>query len=106
MQKIKETVLEVGSAILPVTVVKTLLKFTLIGLPVEVFMKFLIGQTFCFRQLRTGYHGSGAAPSAGKRDCLYPPGGAGVRHQPWVEPGDPGKTFKTPPLRFSFYSRW
>lgn len=43
MQRIKETVLEVGTAILPVTLVITLLQFTLIGLPVEVFMKFLLG---------------------------------------------------------------
>ena len=42
MENIKETVKEVGASILPVTVVITLLQFTLIGLPLEVFMKFLL----------------------------------------------------------------
>lgn len=42
MENIKETVKEVGSSILPVTFVITLLQFTLIGLPLEVFMKFLL----------------------------------------------------------------
>ncbi len=41
MENIKETVKEVGASILPVTVVITLLQFTLIGWPLEVLMKFL-----------------------------------------------------------------
>jgi len=43
MESIKETVLEIVFAVLPITVLVIILQFTLIGLPLEVFLQFLIG---------------------------------------------------------------
>ncbi|PAV31567.1 hypothetical protein CIL05_02610 [Virgibacillus profundi] len=43
MDNIKETVLEVIYSILPITIVITVLQFTIIGLPIETFIQFLIG---------------------------------------------------------------
>ncbi|SET53889.1 Protein of unknown function [Oceanobacillus limi] len=43
MDSIKETIIEVVYSILPLTVVITILQFTLIWLPTEVFIQFLIG---------------------------------------------------------------
>ncbi|OZU89300.1 hypothetical protein CIL03_06165 [Virgibacillus indicus] len=43
MNNIKETVLEVVYSILPITIVITILQFTLIYLPAETFLQFLIG---------------------------------------------------------------
>ncbi|MGP4063172.1 DUF1538 domain-containing protein [Halobacillus sp. H74] len=43
MDNIKETVLEVILSILPITVVITILQFTLVWLPLEMFLQFLIG---------------------------------------------------------------
>ena len=43
MDNIKETVLEVVYSILPITIVITILQFTLIWLPAETFLQFLIG---------------------------------------------------------------
>lgn len=43
MDNIKETVLEVVYSILPITIVITALQFTIIWLPMDVFMQFLIG---------------------------------------------------------------
>jgi hypothetical protein len=42
MENLKNTVKEVGASILPVAVVITVLQFTLISLPLEVFLKFLL----------------------------------------------------------------
>ncbi|GAB3049475.1 DUF1538 domain-containing protein [Virgibacillus ainsalahensis] len=46
MDNIKETVLEVIYSILPITIVITVLQFTLIWLPMETFIQFLIGVVF------------------------------------------------------------
>lgn len=46
MNNIKETVIEVIKSILPITIVITILQFTLIQLPVETFFQFLIGALF------------------------------------------------------------
>jgi hypothetical protein len=43
MQNIKETVQEVVYAVLPITAVVIILQFTLIWLPMEVFLQFLVG---------------------------------------------------------------
>lgn len=43
MDNIKETIVEVVQSILPITIVITLLQFTLIWLPLETFIQFLIG---------------------------------------------------------------
>ncbi|WP_026907923.1 DUF1538 domain-containing protein [Paucisalibacillus globulus] len=43
MDNIKETIKEVILSILPITVIITILQFTLIWLPLEVFIQFLIG---------------------------------------------------------------
>ncbi|NWO14488.1 DUF1538 domain-containing protein [Virgibacillus sp.] len=43
MDNIKETIVEVVQSILPITIVITLLQFTLIWLPIETFIQFLIG---------------------------------------------------------------
>ena len=43
MDNIKETIKEVIFSILPITVIITILQFTLIWLPIEVFIQFLIG---------------------------------------------------------------
>ncbi len=43
MDNIKETILEVILSILPITIVITILQFTLIWLPMEMFLQFLIG---------------------------------------------------------------
>ncbi|MFD1039261.1 DUF1538 domain-containing protein [Virgibacillus byunsanensis] len=43
MDNIKETVLEVILSIVPITIVITILQFTLIWLPMETFIQFLIG---------------------------------------------------------------
>ena len=43
MDNIKETIKEVILSILPITVIITILQFTLIWLPMEVFIQFLIG---------------------------------------------------------------
>ncbi|RWZ60653.1 DUF1538 domain-containing protein [Halobacillus fulvus] len=43
MDNIRETILEVVYSILPITIIITLLQFTLIWLPAEVFLQFLIG---------------------------------------------------------------
>lgn len=43
MDNIKETVLEVVYSILPITIVITALQFTIIWLPMDVFVQFLIG---------------------------------------------------------------
>lgn len=43
MQSLKETTLEVLSAVLPITILVIILQFTLIGLPLETFLQFLIG---------------------------------------------------------------
>ncbi|MFD1852056.1 DUF1538 domain-containing protein [Oceanobacillus bengalensis] len=46
MDNIKDTVLEVVKSILPITIVITVLQFTLIWLPMETFLQFLIGVLF------------------------------------------------------------
>ncbi|GGH70529.1 hypothetical protein GCM10010978_05540 [Compostibacillus humi] len=46
MNNIKETVIEVIKSILPITIVITILQFTLIQLPAETFFQFLIGALF------------------------------------------------------------
>lgn len=46
MDNIKETVLEVILSILPITIVITILQFTLIWLPMDMFIQFLIGVLF------------------------------------------------------------
>ncbi|MUK88619.1 DUF1538 domain-containing protein [Ornithinibacillus sp. L9] len=46
MDSIKETILEVVYSVLPLTIVITVLQFTLIWLPMEVFIQFLIGVIF------------------------------------------------------------
>ena len=43
MEQVKEKILEVLSAVLPITLVVILLQFTIIWLPMEVFIQFLIG---------------------------------------------------------------
>ncbi|GIP63846.1 hypothetical protein J32TS6_24010 [Virgibacillus pantothenticus] len=43
MDNIKETIIEVVQSILPITIVITVLQFTLIWLPTETFIQFLIG---------------------------------------------------------------
>ncbi|MGM8216456.1 DUF1538 domain-containing protein [Bacillaceae bacterium W0354] len=43
MENIKDTVLEVIYSILPITIVITILQFTLIWLPLETFIQFLVG---------------------------------------------------------------
>jgi hypothetical protein len=43
MDNIKETILEVILSILPITIVITILQFTLIWLPMDMFIQFLIG---------------------------------------------------------------
>lgn len=43
MQKIKETVTEVVSAVIPITLLITILQFTVIKLPVNDFLQFIIG---------------------------------------------------------------
>lgn len=43
MDNIKETILEVILSILPITIVITILQFTLIWLPMDMFLQFLIG---------------------------------------------------------------
>ncbi|WP_042143241.1 DUF1538 domain-containing protein [Paucisalibacillus sp. EB02] len=43
MDNIKETIKEVILSILPITIIITILQFTLIWLPMEVFIRFLIG---------------------------------------------------------------
>ncbi|WP_121640865.1 DUF1538 domain-containing protein [Virgibacillus sp. Bac330] len=43
MDNIKETIVEVVQSILPITIVITILQFTLIWLPLETFIQFLIG---------------------------------------------------------------
>ncbi|WP_077298266.1 DUF1538 domain-containing protein [Virgibacillus pantothenticus] len=43
MDNIKETIIEVVQSILPITIVITILQFTLIWLPTETFIQFLIG---------------------------------------------------------------
>src|SRR5690606_19326638 len=46
MQNVKDTFKEVAAAILPVTIVVLLLQVTLIRLPLEPFLQFLIGAAF------------------------------------------------------------
>lgn len=46
MNNIKETLIEVIKSILPITIVITILQFTLIQLPAETFFQFLIGALF------------------------------------------------------------
>ncbi|WP_082234947.1 DUF1538 domain-containing protein [Halobacillus massiliensis] len=46
MDNIKETILEVIFSILPITIVITILQFTLIWLPLENFLQFLVGVLF------------------------------------------------------------
>ena len=43
MQKIKETVIEVVSAVIPITLLITILQFAIIKLPVNDFLQFIIG---------------------------------------------------------------
>jgi hypothetical protein len=43
MENIKETFLEVLNSVLPITIVVTILQFTIIWLPLETFIQFLIG---------------------------------------------------------------
>jgi hypothetical protein len=43
METIKETIKEVFLSIVPITILITILQFTLIGLPTEVFLQFLLG---------------------------------------------------------------
>lgn len=43
MQKIKETISEVVSAVMPITLLVIILQFTLIGLPVATFLQFIVG---------------------------------------------------------------
>ncbi|WP_100013051.1 DUF1538 domain-containing protein [Lentibacillus sediminis] len=43
MDNIKDTILEVIYSIIPITIVITILQFTLIGLPAETFIQFMIG---------------------------------------------------------------
>ena len=43
MENIKETFMEVISSVLPITIVVTVLQFSLIWLPMELFIQFLIG---------------------------------------------------------------
>lgn len=46
MENIKETVLEVVRSIIPITIVIAILQFSLIWLPIETFLQFLIGVLF------------------------------------------------------------
>ncbi|RKQ33553.1 DUF1538 domain-containing protein [Oceanobacillus halophilus] len=46
MENIKETIIEVIKSILPIAIVITILQFTIIWLPLETFMQFLIGVLF------------------------------------------------------------
>src|SRR5690554_4436132 len=46
MDSVKDTVKEVIYSILPISVIVIILQFTVIGLPMEIFAKFLIGVVF------------------------------------------------------------
>ncbi|WP_085993871.1 DUF1538 domain-containing protein [Oceanobacillus senegalensis] len=46
MDNIKETIIEVIKSILPITIVITILQFTIIWLPLETFIQFLMGVLF------------------------------------------------------------
>lgn len=46
MDNIKNTIIEVVYSVLPITLVVTVLQFTLIWLPIDVFLQFLVGVVF------------------------------------------------------------